>query len=231
MLFKPTIAGEMSGSLGAIVASHNRGGQYLRVGVIPTNPGTVEQTLIRSLMSVLTSRWTEVLTQAQRDAWDVYAVNVPITGPLGEPRNIGGIAQFIRSNVARLQTAAADLGQIDDAPTIFNLGSGTLPTVVAVDAAADTIDIGFNNGDAWAIAVGGGLTVLVSRPQNPSINFFKGPYRLAGFVLGAIIPPTSPATLTLPFPVGVGNVVFVQFRFTQVDGRLSSVLRGFEVAA
>ncbi|HBU29797.1 MAG TPA: hypothetical protein DEB56_09520 [Thiobacillus sp.] len=113
---------------------------------------------------------------------------------------------------------------------MFDLGSFTPPTIAAPNAAADTVDVSFNNADPWATAVGGHMLIYLSRPQNPSINFFKGPYRFAGKVSGAVVPPTSPATITLPFPCVVGQRVFVKISFVQVDGRLSLPFRSFGTA-
>ena len=83
MKFKGTLIGEASGSIASLTFSHNRGGQYVRQRTIPTNPNTVFQQAIRSLVSELTSRWQNTLTEAQRAAWDQYAVQVPLLDPLG----------------------------------------------------------------------------------------------------------------------------------------------------
>lgn len=222
MKFKGTIIGEASGSYASNTFSHNRGGQYIRQRAVPVNPNSLFQQDVRNTMSLLTSNWLSVLTAAQRAAWETYAAAVQLPDTLGEPRNAGGIAMYVRSNVPRIQ---AGLARIDVAPTTFNLGSFTNPTLTDVDATADTVEISFTNTDAWATAAGGFMGVWVSRPQNASINYFKGPYRFAGVILGAGTPPTSPATITSPFPFAVGNRVFVQIRVGQVDGRLSSPFR------
>ena len=52
MLFKPTIVASLSGSLGGITASHNRFGAYLRERVIPVNPGTQPQVIVRNAFHV-----------------------------------------------------------------------------------------------------------------------------------------------------------------------------------
>ena len=222
MKFKGTIIGEASGSYASNTFSHNRGGQYIRQRAVPVDPASQFQTEVRNFVSTLTSQWLSSLTAAQRAAWDTYAENVLLPDTLGEPRNAGGLGQFVRSNVPRLQ---AGMSQIDDAPTTFNLGDFTTPVLGDIDASDDDVDINFTNTDGWAISVGGGMLVYASRPQNASINYFKGPYRFAGVILGAATPPTSPATIDLPFPVALGNRVFFQFRVTQVDGRLSSPFR------
>jgi len=222
MKFKGTIIGEASGSYASNTFSHNRGGQYIRQRAVPVNPNTAQQQAIRNTLALLTSNWSSVLTAAQRAGWDTYATNVPISDTLGEPRNIGGIGQYCRSNVARVQVG---LARIDTAPGVYNLGSFTNPTLGAISASADTLQVNFTAADAWAIAVGGFMGVYTSRPQNPSVNYWKGPYRFAGVILGAVSPPTSPASINLAFPVVAAQRVFVQIRVGQVDGRYSSPFR------
>lgn len=222
MKFKGTIIGEASGSYASNTFSHNRGGQYIRQRAVPVNPASSFQVAVRNTVAALTSGWLSTLTAAQRAAWDTYAVNVPIADTLGEPRNVGGLAMYVRTNVPRLQNSVA---RLDDAPTTFNLGSFTNPTLGTLSASADTIAIAFTNTDAWAAAVGGFMFVYASRPFNASVNFFKGPYRSMGKISGAASPPTSPATFSAPFPFAVGNRVAVQLRVMQVDGRLSAPFR------
>lgn len=222
MKFKPLLATDLSGSLGGITASHNKGGAYFRNRAIPTNPGTVQQQAVRNAMSFLASRWVSVLTETQRAAWTTYSENVPLVDPLGEPRVVGALPMYQRSNVPRRQ---AGLTVIDDAPTVFNLGDFTTPGIT-LSAIGDTMDVAFEETDAWVDEDDAAMLVYMSRPQNVSINFFKGPYRLAGSIDGdSVAPPTSPATINAPFPFAVGNRVFAQFTVTRSDGRLASPQR------
>lgn len=226
MKFKGTIIGEASGSLASMVFSHNRGGQYIRQRTIPTNPNTTKQQVIRGLVSQLTSYWNNVLTTAQRTAWDIYAEAVPLLDPLGEARNVGGLGMFIRGNVARLQADATNLPMVADGPTIYNLGDYTDPSLSNITEAAQTVDIGFTAGDDWVGEDDAGMIVYISRPQNPSINFFKGPYQFAGVILGdGTTPPTSPETITAPFAFVAGQKIFIRAVVSRADGRMSSTFR------
>lgn len=230
MKFKGTIIGEASGSLASLVFSHNRGGQYIRQRTIPTNPNSAYQQAIRSIVASLTSYWRNNLSEAERFAWDTYAENVPLLDPLGEPRNIGGLGHFNRSNVARLNTTQPDLAQVDAAPTIFNLGDFTVPGGLTISSGAGTASMPFTNTDDWAGEVGGACIGFGSRAQNASINFYKGPYRYMGVILGAVVPPASPKVWTMPFPVAVGQKFFMRCVFVRADGRVSSTFRTGGVA-
>jgi hypothetical protein len=221
MKFKGTIIGEASGSYASNTFSHNRGGQYIRQRSIPVNSNTIQQQAVRNAMRTLSTRWNSTLTQAQRDAWNTYALNVLIADSLGEPRNVGGLGMYNRSNTPRIQAGKAI---VDAAPTVFDLGTLTAPTIAA-NTPPTTISLAFTNTDAWATEVGGYLFVYVSRPQNPGIAYFKGPYRLATTINGAVSPPTSPVSVTAPFPFAAGNRVFLAARAARADGRLTSQVR------
>lgn len=218
-----------SGSIGGTTFARNKAGQYARNRTIPINPGSARQQTVRFGMAQLATRWVETLTDAQRAGWETYAANVHLPNALGQLRDVGGIGMYVRSNVPRITSIAPVLALVDDAPTIFDLGTFTEPAADSVDAAADTVDWSFADTDAWAIEDGAGMYVFGSRPQNPSVNFFKGPYQIIASIPGAVVPPTSPQTINLAFPVAVGNKVFFRCNVTRADGRLASSFRTFQV--
>lgn len=226
MKFKSQVLTQVSGSVGGITYSHNKGGLYQRARTIPTDPQTAVQVVMRNFMSQLVVRWTAILTQAQRDAWAVYAANVPVTDLLGDSMLISGLNWYVKLNSIRRQ---ASIAVADNAPTVFTTASLTTPLFTVV-AATDLASVAFVNTDSWATAALGALLVYFSRPQSVGVNFFKGPYRFAGKVAGAATPPTSPQSIALPFLVAVGNKVFAQFIATDQDGRASGIIRSSAIA-
>lgn len=222
MKFQSQIISRGSGSIGGLTASHNKGGNYFRARVTPTDPATAFQTVVRAAHASLVNFWNDVLTQAERDAWAVYATNTPLTDAFGDPRTVTGLNMYVRGNVSRIQNG---LPRVDSAPTVFSLGEFTL-TSIAVTQPTQQIAITFEATDAWANEDDSGMLVYVSRPQNPGKSFFKGPYRLAGDIQGdATTPPTSPETLALPFAVVPGQRIFAKIRVSRADGRLSFIQR------
>ncbi len=216
----------ISGSIGGTTFSRNRGGPYMRTRAIPVNPNTIFQQAVRSIVSQLTSLWLNTLTDSQRAAWDTYSENVPLPNSLGQPRNVGGLAMYVRSNVPRLQ---GPLPRVDDAPTIFNLGDYTAPTIT-VASATPSFTTDFTDTDDWVGEDDAGLLLYGSRGQNESINYFKGPYRFADSILGdATTPPTSPVVISNPFPLAVGQRLFVRAQVARADGRLSADFRTFQI--
>ena len=212
--------GAASGKLGALVASHNKGGQYLRARTTPTNPNTVQQQAVRNAVRTLGPRWVETLNEDQQGAWETYAANVTLPNRLGDQMHVSGLSMYIRSNVSRLQ---AGLDIVDDAPVIYDLGAAPAIGAISIGAnelagATGTITLAGEN--AWAADADNALLVYVSRPQNPTKIFFKGPYRLAGEATQ--VGTTSDYTFGMPFETnGSNNQNFFTMRVAYADGRLS----------
>lgn len=226
-LFKSVIFGPISGALAGIVFSHNKGGQYIRARSTPTDPGTVQQTAMRNAIAVLSSRWASTLTQVQRDAWDVYAANVPRPDRIGGTQLLSGIAMYIRSNSVRLQAdpIGSDLPIVDDGPTTFNVGSYTIPIVSTLSPFVD-LSLLFTGGEDWQAEDGAAMIAWTSRPVSPSKKFFKGPYRVVAPFLGnSTTPLDGIQSTTAAFPWVSGGAAFAKLNVTRADGRLGDVVR------
>jgi hypothetical protein len=95
--FKSQVYASVSGSVGGLTYSHNQGGMYCRARAVPTNPNTSFQQTLRNAMGQLTTRWGQTLTQTQRDAWAVFATNVPVVDSLGESRTIPPLSWYLKA--------------------------------------------------------------------------------------------------------------------------------------
>lgn len=224
MKIKSPLVSQVSGSVAGLTGAHNQGGLYFRARSVPTNPASAQQVAVRDAATSLVTAWGSVLTDSQREAWRTYAANVPLTDTLGEQRATTGIAHYVRSNVPRIQ---AGLSRVDDAPTTFDLGSFTTVTVTPTAADPYTVDVAFDDTDAWVSEDDAAMLVYLSRQQSPGIQFFAGPYRLgASNIAGSTSsPPTSPATIAAQFAGTASNAIFGYVRVTRSDGRLSGVQR------
>ncbi len=221
--------GAPSGALGATVFSHGRFGAYMRARVIPTNPGSAGQVLARNRMSMLSNSWYNVLSAAQRAAWDTYAANVPVTNRIGQQIFLTGLNWYVGNNA--LRDNAAGLDRVDDAPDIFNLSSYDITDDPSASEATQVISVPFDNTDEWA-QDDGALLGFSTRPQNASVHYNNKPYRLAGVELGVTAtPPTSPAVFTNPFPFVEGQVLFLRVNCVQADCRIGAVQKYRIVAA
>lgn len=125
---------------------------------------------------------------------------------------------FISMNAPRMQAGKAI---ILVAPVVYAGAALTPPVLTIADVSAQLLTVTFLNTDVWATAVGGFLAVFMGPPQNPSVNFYKGPYRFISTIAGAVVPPTSPVTFAPPFPFFIGQSVHVAFRAMQADARIS----------
>lgn len=219
MLFTSGLVAAASGSLGGIVASRNAAGPYLRIRAVPVDPQTTRQVNVRTIMGQLSNRWVNTLNDAQRADWETYATNVPLPARLGGTHVVSGIAMYLRSNVARRQ---AGMLTIDTAPIIFDVGEFTPISSLAVTAAGNLIAFAFTPADDWANEDDAAMLVYGGIAVNPTINFFKGPYRFAARIDGdGVTPPTSPSSLASQYAYSLGQKVFVRVIVVRADGRQS----------
>lgn len=226
MKFKSEVVTQASGSVGGVTYSHNRGGMYRRARSIPTDPATPEQVAARNAFGNLSQQWGQVLTAAQRAAWDLYAANVQVTDVLGDPINLTGQQWFVKANQPRVLADATNLPVVADGPTIFNRAQLNTLSILAASEATQTILLAYDDTQSWDDTDDAGLIVSVSRPKSPTINFFKGPYRYVAPVLGdSTTPPSQPATIVPPFPFVQGDKLFLEAKLSLDDGRLSQTQR------
>lgn len=208
---------QRSGSSGGTVFSHNRFGAYIRARSIPVNPNTDRQVDVRNAVRSLTIAWQNTLTQAQRDAWDVYADNVTWQNKLGESVNLTGLNHYIRSNTTMVSLGFA---RTDDAPVIFNLATAELNLGCTASEATQILTFTFDDTEVWASEAGAFQHFYMGIPQNASIKFFGGPFRYVVSVAG-ITPAVSPLPASTPFPFAEGQRIWVRSRIMRADGRLS----------
>lgn len=214
---------DIRGSIGGTVFSKNRYGSYTRNRTIPVNPGSTAQTKIRACSGQIRDAWFNTLTTAQRAAWAVYAANVQVQNRLGETITLTGWNMFARTNLNLLYN---DYDIVADAPTEYSLAEQDSTLAITVSEATQLVSVAFDDTMAWLDEDGAALIIYVSRPQNATVNYFKGPYLVAGKIEGdSVTPPTTPTTIAVPFAVVEGQKVFAMARIVRADGRLSEPFR------
>jgi len=214
---------EMRGSIGGNVFSRNRSGAIVRQRTTPVNPQTNRQSAARAIMASVAATWLGVLTAVQRTAWNLYAASVPATNKLGEVINLSGFNQYCKSSAASLN---AGLPAIADGPTIFTLPGEDATFAVAVSEATQLATITFDEPGTWEAEDGGAMIIQVGQPQNPSIEFFNGPWRQTTPLLSdSGTPLTSPLTTPLPYAATEGQKIFIRARILRADGRLGDWFR------
>lgn len=229
MIFQSGVITAGSGSFGGMTLSRNKGGMYMRARAVPTNPGTPAQGIVRTAMALLSNRWANTLTQVQRDGWDTYSEQVELTNPLGDPRNVGGIGMYNRTNVPGIR---AGFPVKDDAPIIFDVGGFSPLTLPTATDAGDLLGATFDPTDDWAVEDGAAMLIWGARPANVGIKYFKGPYQFVGILPGSSGgAPASPFSVANVFPFAVGQRVFFRVTIMRADGRYSGTQRLTALAA
>lgn len=208
---------QRSGSTGATVYSHNRYGAYIRARTVPVNPNTDRQVAVRNAVRALTIAWQITLTQVQRDAWDLYAANVPWQNKFGDDVRLTGLAHYVRSNTPLLQNGIA---RVDAAPGIFNLATAEQALSATASEATQDLTIDGDPAADWIGEAGAWQFYFMGAPQNAAITFFGGPYRLITAVPGAG-PPPFPVVIAGAFPFADGQRIWLRSRVCRADGRLS----------
>jgi len=214
---------QMTGSIAGTTFARNKSGNYARAKTKPVNPNTALQQTIRAAMSSLTTRWSQVLTGAQRTAWGLYASSVSMTNRLGEAINLTGMNHYIRSNSILHQNTIAP---VDAGPTIFELPEQDAAFAVSISEATQLVSVVFDDTMPWLDEDDAYMILYQGSPQNPQRNFFAGPWRLLGTIAGdSVTPPTTPTTIACSFVATEGQRVWVYGRIARADGRLSEPFR------
>ena len=222
VVYTGPVAG-LSGSQGGSTYSRNRFGYYVRNRTRPVNPNTARQNTIRQALAELTQRWSQVLSSAQRAAWNLYSQNTPMTNRLGAPIHPTGFNHYLRSNIPALQ---AGLDVVDDGPTIFEIPEQDSTLACTASEATNKVSVSFNNGLDWANEDDATLLTYCGSPRNAQRNFFAGPHRYMDRIDGtSLAPPASPDAQDAPFALTQGQRVWIQARIRRADGRLSGPMQ------
>ncbi len=218
MLFSSPIFSQASGSVAGLTFAHGRAGMTVRARSTPTNPNTARQRTIRHALARLSPYWGQLLTQDERDAWNLYGSNVVMTNNLGQPFHLTGQNHFQRANIPRIQSG---ISVLETAPTVFDLGTFTSPVLTGVSSNAQRFVITFDNTDDWANGVGGFMLAYCGRPTGPGQEFYAGPWRYGDKAVGDPVPPGVTLNVDTQWPVATDQICLAQIRIIQIDGRLS----------
>ena len=193
MKFNGLLATDLSGSLGGITASRNKGGAYFRNRATPTNPNSVRQQATRTALANFASRWTSLLDQAERDAWNTYAQTHTVKDALGNDIKISGLNWYIKFNSVLEDAALTAI--VAPPPGVAPIGFSSFSVAVT---AGTTGTVTF----ADALITGAVMQLWQTLPgtQGQTPNFKQA--RLVGY--SAVI-ASSPVVFTLPHTVAVGE--------------------------
>lgn len=221
---------QMSGSIAGNTHARNRFGNYIRARTKPVNPKSERQSFARTVIMQLAEQWREdPMDDAKRLAWEVYANGVAWKNALGETVKLTGFNMFIRSNAAILRCGGT---LVTDGPPDIGLPPGDPKFVVtAAKASTKQITYVFDDGFDWCSEVGGYLSIHAGMPQNPTRNFFGGPWRweraIAGTADGGVESPLSNIPF-LSWTLVAGQKLWFQAQIIMADGRSSTMFASKE---
>lgn len=100
---------DISGKVGGTIFSRNKGGAYAKNRVVPLNPQSSAQNLVRSKFASLSQNWKN-LDEEQRAAWNAITSEYQYVNRLGEQKTLSGKALFqkLNENLLNIDEATID---------------------------------------------------------------------------------------------------------------------------
>lgn len=182
----------ISGKAGGSVYSRNRGGEYIKNFVMPTNTITQARQAVRAVFGALASAW-RALTQSERNTWIEQAPNYLRTNAFGDQKQLQPNALFVGQNTNLLNAGLTQINEIT-APqgtnglvsrngSLFDLGSGSPQWDF-------NFDLEMDNASATAL---NHFVLEATPPHNASRRNVKNEYRvLAKSADHSTTPPQDP---------------------------------------
>ena len=214
----PAVAA-VSGSVGGVTFSHNKGGMYMRNRSIPTNPSTLPQQNARARLATVSQAW-QALTQGERDSWDEYAVQNPATNALGNSILLSGHQIHNRLNTRLLEAAAA----VITAPPVISAHPALTTATQAADIGLGNVDLTF----APVLPAGAQLRCVATVVNSPGITYVKNRLK---FIAYSPVDQLSPWDNQATIEAILGTLIVGQTLHTEVavfnpaNGLISPAIR------
>jgi hypothetical protein len=212
-----------SGKIGGHVVSHNKGGQYLRTKVKPTNPQSTYQLGVRSRFSTNSKNWIS-LTDVQRAAWNTAVGIQKKVNAMGDIMILSGKALYskINQNLGLIGSAAINLPVNAGAGFSLTTFSATVVHATGVTTLTYTA----------AIPATHKLVVLATPPMSPGISFVKNKLRfMASYATADASPITATAAYTARFGTPAVAGQKVHFRAFAIEIASGIASQGVECVA
>lgn len=180
----------ISGKAGGSVFSRNRGGEYFKNFVMPTNTITAARQAVRATFGALASAW-RTLTQSERNTWIEQAPNYLRTNAFGDKKQLQPNALFVGQNTNLLN---AGLNQISEIPAPQG-------TISIVDSPSGNFDL-MSGDPIWDFSyqlesAGGGVTachyvIEATPPHSQSKRNVDNEYRVLAKTADISPTPVAP---------------------------------------
>jgi len=122
---------ELQGTTKGVTIQKWRSLLVIRKKPTPNNPNTPRQSAVRSIMTLLSRRWRDVLTTGLRIAWNQRATEYPWLDVFGREAKMTGENLYIKQNFVLLDSGRAVVDQPiagAEPPEIDNISVDPVPT-------------------------------------------------------------------------------------------------------
>ena len=224
-----TVVNAISGSIGATTFAHTKGGTVARARLRQKQFRSAQHLVMRNIYSLLRLAWKD-LTQIQRQAWSVVALQLPRANRLGQRNVLSGYQLFMRTNSlgAPEFPLAAPFPQYVNPPAFSN----------STESVTQNLRIELSGNFAFDIfPIIFPLTFKLSISAARTFRAYETAAPKHYRVLVTVEPATAFADFKIPFiaklgePV-LGEFIFVQTRLYRQNHQLPApnTLRAFVVA-
>lgn len=126
MLFTSQLVTAVSGSVGGLTGSHNKGGMYFRARAVPTISTTGPALASKARLATASAHFAG-LSQAERDSWTRAGTVRPEINALGATKILSGIALHnrIHTRMVLAGDTPIDTAPIGNDPDALSTASGT----------------------------------------------------------------------------------------------------------
>lgn len=166
------LAGAISGKVGGVVFSHNRGGAYVKSLTIPVDPNTQSQQEVRSILATQSASWADQ-SDALRASFQNWAVQNPVINALGRSILLSGQQAWVQLQ-SRL---ALNADTLLTAPPIINAPDGLATLVLDADIGVGDVDLTFT---ATPTAANIKLWILAAVVNSAGVKYVRNLYRFIG---------------------------------------------------
>lgn len=206
----------ISGSLGGMTGSRNKGGQYLRARTNPTQPNTLPQQNARQRFGAASAAWGNLAPEI-RALWNNYASLQSWTNRLGDPIQLTGQQAYVGSNSA---LASVGLAQITNPPEPNDRPESYVPN----DLVYNTLDT-FVGGASPGLDAADRVSYAISPILPSGVTSYKGRYVIIAVGAGNVAPQSvtgiNAAAEAYLGPVTQGQQFWMRTRVVQPDGTYS----------
>lgn len=213
------LAGQLSGSLGAIVAGHNRYGTYFRNRSIPVKVTSEAAAAAKARFRTVTRAY-QLVDAGSKLGWGTWAVNNPVADVFGAASPLTGHAAYVKLNSRMLLLDKA----LISAPPVIAAPSALTSITLTADIGAGGVKVAFT---PTPVAAGFGLWVWAAVVESSGVKYVQNLLRMIGTWEAAASPMDIKSYVEGRFgTLIIGQTLHVMVhKISLTDGQVSGSLR------